>query len=62
LRGYVTGRQPGSSSGIIKRILSSEAMGAVQPDKPDRDGWRDYVFYLVMLALLVFAAIASKYL
>jgi hypothetical protein len=54
------GRQ-GSSSVIIKRTSDNELMGAApSDDQPERDGWRDYLFYAIVVALFLFAIIAGS--
>ena len=37
-------------------------MGHIPSGEPEKDGWRDYVFYVVMIGLLIFAYVAAKYL
>jgi len=34
-------------------------MGALPPDQPEKDDWRDYVFYAIVVLIFVFAIIAA---
>jgi hypothetical protein len=43
----------------MRLTSNSNVMGGIPTDEPDKDGWRDYVFYAVVVALFLFAIIAG---
>jgi len=56
----MTAGLPAGNSGIMLHTLSHNIMGAAQPDQPEGFGWRDYVFYTVMIIIFTLAYLTSS--